>query len=71
MEDLKQRQLLEERQLPKVLKEEHKVKIAEAKKMMKGKKDIEKLRQASGAVGGKPLGSGHFQEKQKLFFADR
>lgn len=45
MEDLKQRQLLEERQLPKVLKEEHKVKIAEAKKMMKGKKDIEKLRQ--------------------------
>ena len=66
MEDLKQRQLLEERQLPKVLKEEQKAKIAEAKKMMKGKKDVEKLRQASGAVGG------HFQGKQFFFFfADR
>lgn len=45
IEDLKQRQLLEERQLPKILKEDQKAKIAEAKKMMKGKKDVEKLRQ--------------------------
>ena len=66
MEDLKQRQLLEERQLPKVLKEDQKVKILEAKKLMKGKKDVEKLRQVGVALAG-----GHFQKYKMCIFADR
>ena len=45
LEELRQSQLLEKRQLPKRLKLEHKQKIAEARKAMKNKKgDKEQLR---------------------------
>ena len=48
MEELRQQQLLEKRQLPKKLKAEHKVQIAELRKAARNKKtdnDREKLRQ--------------------------
>lgn len=48
MEELRQKQLLEKRQLPKRLKAEHKVQVAELRKAARNKRtdnDREKLRQ--------------------------